>query len=43
MSMFDLAAPATLDERMHLEYRSVDRIGSDLRIVARLVPPPPLH
>jgi diaminohydroxyphosphoribosylaminopyrimidine deaminase/5-amino-6-(5-phosphoribosylamino)uracil reductase len=43
MSMFDIAAPGTLEERLHLEYQSVDRIGSDLRIVARLVPPPPSH
>jgi diaminohydroxyphosphoribosylaminopyrimidine deaminase / 5-amino-6-(5-phosphoribosylamino)uracil reductase len=37
MSMFNLAAPAKLDERVHLEYHSIDRIGSDLRILARLV------
>jgi diaminohydroxyphosphoribosylaminopyrimidine deaminase / 5-amino-6-(5-phosphoribosylamino)uracil reductase len=41
--MFNLAAPASLDERVHLEYRSVDRIGSDLRILARIVTPLPSH
>jgi diaminohydroxyphosphoribosylaminopyrimidine deaminase / 5-amino-6-(5-phosphoribosylamino)uracil reductase len=43
MSMFNLVAPGTLDERTHLEFYSVDRIGSDLRILARVVPPPPSH
>jgi diaminohydroxyphosphoribosylaminopyrimidine deaminase / 5-amino-6-(5-phosphoribosylamino)uracil reductase len=35
--MFDLAAPATLDSRMRFAFHTVDRIGDDLRILARLV------
>ncbi|MFM0736598.1 bifunctional diaminohydroxyphosphoribosylaminopyrimidine deaminase/5-amino-6-(5-phosphoribosylamino)uracil reductase RibD [Paraburkholderia xenovorans] len=38
MSMFSLAAPATLDERVQLSFHSADRIGEDLRILARFVP-----
>lgn len=34
--MFDLPAVAALDERLRLTLRSVDRIGADLRILARL-------
>lgn len=34
--MFDLPAVAALDERIQLTLRSVDRIGTDLRILARL-------
>jgi diaminohydroxyphosphoribosylaminopyrimidine deaminase/5-amino-6-(5-phosphoribosylamino)uracil reductase len=34
--MFDLAAPAVLDERTRLVFHSVDRVGDDLRILARL-------
>ncbi len=34
--MFDLPAVAALDERVRLTLRSVDRIGADLRILARL-------
>jgi len=34
--MFDLPALAELDERVRLTLRSVDRIGEDLRILARL-------
>ncbi|HTJ92784.1 MAG TPA: bifunctional diaminohydroxyphosphoribosylaminopyrimidine deaminase/5-amino-6-(5-phosphoribosylamino)uracil reductase RibD [Pararobbsia sp.] len=37
MPMFNLAPPATLDTRTRLEFHSVDRLGDDLRIVARLV------
>ncbi|CAB3781746.1 bifunctional diaminohydroxyphosphoribosylaminopyrimidine deaminase/5-amino-6-(5-phosphoribosylamino)uracil reductase RibD [Pararobbsia alpina] len=36
MPMFNLAAPASLDERTRLVFHSVDRIGDDLRIIARL-------
>ena len=36
MPMFNLVPPATLDERTRLVFHSVDRIGNDLRIVARL-------
>ncbi|QYD68301.1 bifunctional diaminohydroxyphosphoribosylaminopyrimidine deaminase/5-amino-6-(5-phosphoribosylamino)uracil reductase RibD [Paraburkholderia edwinii] len=43
MSMFNLVAPASLEKRVQLEYQSVDRIGTDIRVLARLVPPPPLH
>jgi diaminohydroxyphosphoribosylaminopyrimidine deaminase/5-amino-6-(5-phosphoribosylamino)uracil reductase len=41
--MFDLPPPATLDERVQLSFHSVERVGTDLRIVARLsrgTPPP---
>ena len=37
--MFDLAAPAALDERTRLVFHAVDRIGDDLRILARLQSP----
>jgi len=37
LGMIDLAAPATLDERTRLAFHSVDRIGGDLRILARVV------
>jgi diaminohydroxyphosphoribosylaminopyrimidine deaminase/5-amino-6-(5-phosphoribosylamino)uracil reductase len=36
--MFDLAAPATLEGRKRLAFHSVERIGDDLRVLARLVP-----
>jgi diaminohydroxyphosphoribosylaminopyrimidine deaminase/5-amino-6-(5-phosphoribosylamino)uracil reductase len=39
--MFDLAAPATLDGRTRLAFHAVDRIGDDLRILARVVPRTP--
>lgn len=38
--MFDLAAPASLDARVRLAFHSVERIGDDLRILARVAPPP---
>ena len=37
LGMIDIAAPATLDERTRLAFHSVDRIGNDLRILARVV------
>ena len=37
--MFDLAAPASLDARTRLAFHSIERIGDDLRILARLLPP----
>ena len=43
MSMFNLAAPGSLDVRTQLEFHAVDRIGSDVRILARLLPTPPAH
>lgn len=36
--MFDLASPATLDARKRLSFHSVERIGDDLRVLARFVP-----
>ncbi len=35
MGMFDLPAPASLDERQSLAYHEVRQIGADLRILAR--------
>ncbi|MFT4064829.1 bifunctional diaminohydroxyphosphoribosylaminopyrimidine deaminase/5-amino-6-(5-phosphoribosylamino)uracil reductase RibD [Paraburkholderia sp.] len=35
MSMFNLAAPDALDERIKLNFHTVERIGDDLRILAR--------
>jgi diaminohydroxyphosphoribosylaminopyrimidine deaminase/5-amino-6-(5-phosphoribosylamino)uracil reductase len=37
LGMIDIAAPATLDERTRLAFHSVDRLGNDLRILARVV------
>jgi len=37
LGMFDLVAPAKLDARTRLAFHTVDRIGEDLRILARLV------
>jgi diaminohydroxyphosphoribosylaminopyrimidine deaminase / 5-amino-6-(5-phosphoribosylamino)uracil reductase len=37
LGMIDIAAPATLDERKRLTFHAVERIGDDLRILARLV------
>jgi len=39
MSMFNLTAPGTLDERVKLNFHTVERIGDDLRILARFAPP----
>lgn len=38
MSMFNLSAPETLEGRVKLAFHNVERIGEDLRILARLVP-----
>ncbi|CAD6509777.1 Riboflavin biosynthesis protein RibD [Paraburkholderia kirstenboschensis] len=38
MSMFNLSAPDTLEGRVKLAFHNVERIGEDLRILARLVP-----
>jgi diaminohydroxyphosphoribosylaminopyrimidine deaminase/5-amino-6-(5-phosphoribosylamino)uracil reductase len=35
--MFDFAAPETLEARTHLRFHAIDRLGDDLRILARLV------
>ncbi|TDV06945.1 bifunctional diaminohydroxyphosphoribosylaminopyrimidine deaminase/5-amino-6-(5-phosphoribosylamino)uracil reductase RibD [Paraburkholderia caballeronis] len=35
LGMIDLAAPASLDARTRLTFHSVDRVGDDLRILAR--------
>ena len=40
--MFALAAPATLDARTRLVFRSVERVGDDLRVLARMVPAEPV-
>ncbi|GLU30387.1 bifunctional diaminohydroxyphosphoribosylaminopyrimidine deaminase/5-amino-6-(5-phosphoribosylamino)uracil reductase RibD [Trinickia caryophylli] len=37
--MFDLAAPGTLDERTRLAFHAAERIGDDLRVLARIVRP----
>lgn len=34
-AMFDLAAPASLVDRTRLAFHSVERVGDDLRILAR--------
>jgi diaminohydroxyphosphoribosylaminopyrimidine deaminase / 5-amino-6-(5-phosphoribosylamino)uracil reductase len=36
LGMIDIAAPASLDARTRLKYHAVDRIGDDLRILARI-------
>ncbi|WP_322046970.1 bifunctional diaminohydroxyphosphoribosylaminopyrimidine deaminase/5-amino-6-(5-phosphoribosylamino)uracil reductase RibD [Paraburkholderia sp. J67] len=38
LGMVDLAAPGSLDARTRLNFHTVDRVGDDLRILARLVP-----
>ena len=38
MSMFNLVAPDTLEGRVRLNFHSVDRMGEDLRILARFAP-----
>lgn len=43
MSMFNLIAPESLDARVQLAFHTVDRIGSDVRILARLVPNAPAN
>ncbi|MDR5749938.1 MULTISPECIES: bifunctional diaminohydroxyphosphoribosylaminopyrimidine deaminase/5-amino-6-(5-phosphoribosylamino)uracil reductase RibD [unclassified Caballeronia] len=35
--MFDFAPPSTLDARPHLKFHRIDRLGDDLRILARFV------
>lgn len=35
--MFNLEPPPTLDQRVRLQYHSIERIGEDLRVLARLV------
>ena len=41
--MFDLAAPANLEARTRLSFHSFERIGDDLRILARFTPPDTPH
>jgi len=36
MGLADLAPPGSLDERLVLQWQSVDRVGDDLRLLARL-------
>jgi diaminohydroxyphosphoribosylaminopyrimidine deaminase/5-amino-6-(5-phosphoribosylamino)uracil reductase len=38
MGMFSLVAPQTLENRVHLNFHAIDRIGDDLRILARFAP-----
>ncbi|MCC8403896.1 bifunctional diaminohydroxyphosphoribosylaminopyrimidine deaminase/5-amino-6-(5-phosphoribosylamino)uracil reductase RibD [Paraburkholderia sp. MMS20-SJTN17] len=38
MSMFNLAAPDLLEDRVRLTFHTVERIGEDLRILARFAP-----
>ncbi len=38
LGMADLTAPATLDARTRLAFHTVERVGDDLRVLARLVP-----
>ncbi|NIE67632.1 bifunctional diaminohydroxyphosphoribosylaminopyrimidine deaminase/5-amino-6-(5-phosphoribosylamino)uracil reductase RibD [Burkholderia sp. Ax-1719] len=38
LGMADLVAPDTLDARTRLNFHSVERVGDDLRILARLLP-----
>ncbi|REG59626.1 diaminohydroxyphosphoribosylaminopyrimidine deaminase /5-amino-6-(5-phosphoribosylamino)uracil reductase [Paraburkholderia sp. BL6669N2] len=40
MSMFNLSAPDTLKGRVKLNFHAVDRIGEDVRILARFMPQP---
>jgi diaminohydroxyphosphoribosylaminopyrimidine deaminase/5-amino-6-(5-phosphoribosylamino)uracil reductase len=37
-AMFSLAAPAALDQRASLAFHAIDRVGDDLRILARFAP-----
>jgi len=39
MSMFNLPAPDMLEKRVKLNFHTVERIGDDLRILARFAPP----
>lgn len=41
--MFDLAAPASLDARTQLTFHGIERIGDDLRILARFASSPATH
>jgi len=43
MGMFNLVAPPTLEGRVLLNFHAVDRIGDDLRILARFAPQSPSH
>jgi diaminohydroxyphosphoribosylaminopyrimidine deaminase / 5-amino-6-(5-phosphoribosylamino)uracil reductase len=38
MGMFSLVAPQTLENRVRLNFHAIDRIGDDLRILARFAP-----
>ncbi|WP_455777102.1 RibD family protein, partial [Burkholderia stabilis] len=41
--MFDLAAPANLEARTRLSFHGIERVGDDLRILARFTPPDAAH
>ena len=43
MGMFSLVAPQALDSRVRLTFHTVDRIGDDVRILARFAPQPAPH
>ena len=43
MGMFSLVAPQALDNRVRLTFHTVDRIGDDVRILARFAPQPAPH
>jgi diaminohydroxyphosphoribosylaminopyrimidine deaminase/5-amino-6-(5-phosphoribosylamino)uracil reductase len=43
MGMFSLVAPQALDNRVRLTFHAVDRIGDDVRILARFAPQPAPH
>ncbi|WP_205192061.1 dihydrofolate reductase family protein, partial [Burkholderia sp. LMG 13014] len=41
--MFDLAAPASLEARTRLSFHGFERVGDDLRILARFTPSDASH
>ncbi|WP_144156146.1 bifunctional diaminohydroxyphosphoribosylaminopyrimidine deaminase/5-amino-6-(5-phosphoribosylamino)uracil reductase RibD [Paraburkholderia sp. BCC1885] len=43
MGMFNLFAPQALEDRVRLNFHSVDKIGDDVRILARFAPQPAPH
>ena len=36
--MFDLAPPQDLEQRTRLQFQAVERVGDDLRVLARFAP-----
>ncbi|CAM2194011.1 Diaminohydroxyphosphoribosylaminopyrimidine deaminase / 5-amino-6-(5-phosphoribosylamino)uracil reductase [Paraburkholderia kururiensis] len=43
LSMVNVLAPDSLEQRMRFDFHQVERIGTDLRILARLTPAQPSH